>query len=445
MNHCSRLTLFGVGGIICLLCALLLPAAVHAADAPDYLPGEVVVKLFNAADLPGVAADYALEVSPISQFGTRPIFRLRILDGQEPPLKAAQLAGDGRVEYAEPNYLHSTPEGQKRSSWARVEGVTNLTDQWAAAKIRLPAAHTVGRGAGVIVAVLDTGIDARHPAFAGRIHGGYDFVDMDPDPSEVFSGAEDLAFGHGTHVAGLVALAAPEARLMPLRVLNGAGEGNVWVLAEALAFAVNPDGDLATDDGADVINLSLSTGRRTDFLDEILSVVTCSAGSDDEWDDGDENDGDEDDRDEDDAGSDQDDDYAAGCLSRGGAVVVAAAGNNGASVPEYPAAEGSSGLLAVAATGPTDTRSIFSNYGPWVSLGAPGEAILSAIPNGAWGAWSGTSMAVPLVAGTAALVRAQAPYLTPAEVAWQITATAAPMGGDLPVRLDAAAALGLLR
>jgi subtilisin family serine protease len=413
-----------------------MPSPLYASDIPDYTPGEVVVKLLTAADLPQVAADYALEATPLSQFGARPIFRLRITDGQEPLIKAAQLAGDSRIEYAEPNYLYNTPEGQKRSSWARVEGAVNHTDQWAAAKLRLDAAHSAARGAGVVVAVLDTGIDPSHPVFAGRLYGGYDFVDMDPDPHEVAGVPQSLAYGHGTHVAGIVARAAPDASIMPLRVLDPEGVGNMWVLAEALAFAVDPDGNPATDDGAHVINLSLSTSRRTDLLSEIVAMVTCSDGDDDEGED------DRDDEEGDDGWDDEEgDDRSASCLSRRGAVVVAAAGNNGSAAPEYPAAESNPGLLAVAATTPGDTRATFSNYGSWVSLGAPGEAILSAVPGSQWGAWSGTSMATPWVAGAAALLRSQAPQLAPSDIAVQLMVAAASIGGDVPARLDVAAAL----
>jgi subtilisin family serine protease len=124
-------------------------------------------------------------------------------------------------------------------------------------------------------------------------------------------------------------------------------------------------------------------------------------------------------------------------------VVVAAAGNNGATNAEYPAAESNPGLLAVAATTPQDTKAAFSNYGQWVSIGAPGEAIVSAIPGNRSGAWSGTSMAAPFAAGVAALVRAHNSQFLPGQVVQQIKSTAASVGGPVPLRIDAAAALGL--
>jgi subtilisin family serine protease len=417
-----------LSGLLLLAVGLASVQQVRAEISPDYVANEIVVKLRQAADLPAIAPEYGLHPTPLSQFGAHPIYRLRIMDGVTPPDKAEALEVDPRVQYVEPNYLHSTPEGQKRSSWARVESVSDQTAQWAVSKIRLPEAHTIQQGAGVTVAVLDTGVDAAHPALAGKLVAGYDFVDLDADPSEVGVSGEQPVFGHGTHIAGIIAVAAPAARIMPLRVLDHNGQGNLWVLAEALAYAVDPDGDPATADGAAVINLSLSTLRPTSLLEEVISWVTCN---------------DDDNKDADNKDAD-DDEQEHGCDSRQGSVVVVAAGNNGGTTPEYPAAESEPGLLAVAATTPDDTRAAFSNYGSWVTIGAPGEDILSAIPGGQWGAWSGTSMATPFVAGIAALVRAAQPQMTPEAVNQQIINAAVNVGGDVPLRVDAAAALGVV-
>lgn len=423
------------------LCALVLAGGmlvtlrpVRADGGRGYIPGEIVVKLFNATDLDGVTADFGLNPTPLKQFGSRPIYVLRIVDGEEAPNKAERMAKDNRIQYVEPNHRYSAPEGQKRSSWARVENVTDYAEQWAAAKIHLPEAHTAGSGAGVIVAVLDTGVDATHSALADHLMSGYDFVDMDADPSEVGVPEVDSVYGHGTHVAGIVALTAPGAKIMPVRVLDQNGEGNIWVLAEALRYAVNPDGDLATDDGATVINMSLGTDQRTAFLDDIINLVTCSNNG---------------------SGEGGHDVRAANgvtmgangkpeeCLSGKGAVIVAAAGNDGDTLKEYPAAEDSKGVLAVAATTQDDVRASYSNYGSWVQIGAPGDAILSTVPGNQWGAWSGTSMATPFVAGVAALVQSGNTGLTPDEVTRHIVDSADAISGEVRLRVDAAAALGV--
>lgn len=131
------------------------------------------------------------------------------------------------------------------------------------------------------------------------------------------------------------------------------------------------------------------------------------------------------------------------CLSRNGAVIVAAAGNDGNTIKEYPAAEDGKGVLAVAATTQDDVRASYSNYGSWVQIGAPGDDILSTVPGNQWGAWSGTSMATPFVAGVAALVRSIDSTLTPDEVTRHIVSTADGISGEVRLRVDAAAAVGV--
>lgn len=430
----------------CTICFLVIAAALGSAgfgrasaqELPEYEPDEVVVKLVQTGDLESVAAGFQLALPPLDQFGERPIYRLAILDGATPPEKAEELLGDSRVLYAEPNYFQQTPEGQQRISWARGGSAGEYVAQWAGAYLGLPAAHTVTRGEGVVVAVLDTGIDRTHPALAGRVLTGYDFVDMDADPAEVGISGADITYGHGTHVAGLVALAAPDVQILPVRVLDRDGSGKLWVLAEALAYAVNPDGDLDTPDGAQVINLSISTLRRTALLNEIVRDVICADDDDDIDDDDDDDDNGDNDR----RRGDDDDACLAGAGR--GAVVVAAAGNRGSSTPEYPAAEGLAGLLAVAAHTENGGLADFSNRGAWVHVAAPGDRILSSVPAGEYGVWSGTSMATPLVAGQAALVRAANPLSGTVEIAVHMQRTASPAAaGEGPPQVDAAAALGL--
>lgn len=392
-----------------------LSAPTGAQEDADYLPDEVVVELVSELDLPGVAADYYLDPVPIAQFGSRPIYRLRILDGALPPDRAAQLMLDVRVLLAEPTYLQGAPESRQRYSWARGGGVDQYEGQWAASRLCLDDAHAVTRGAGVTVAVLDTGADLTHPALAGRLVPGWDFVDMDDDPSEEGVYGQSLGYGHGTHVAGLVALAAPGAKIMPVRVLDPDGMGNIWVLAEALVWAADPDGNPETHDGADVINLSLGTAFHSELIEEILEDVTC----------------------------DLDDDEECFAADHRGAVVAAAAGNGGDSTPQYPAAEEEDGVLAVAASTVTDSLASFSSYGDWVDVAAPGKAILSSVPGGGYGTWSGTSMAAPLAAGEAALVRALYPSLSAEEIVDRIESTAIEIPGPVPYRICPTGGVGL--
>ncbi|MCU0929547.1 MAG: S8 family serine peptidase, partial [Burkholderiaceae bacterium] len=232
---------------------------------------QVLVQVEAGVEVAALAAARGLSV--VGRFGQRPIYRLQLPAGGDAERVAASLRGVSGVVFAEPNVDSETPEGRRNTFWAIGNSAQDYVGQWAPATLRLAQAHAVTTGTGVRVAVLDTGLETTHPAFAGRLARradgrllGRDFVDGDDDPSERGSVA-DAGFGHGTHVAALVALAAPGATLMPVRVLDPAGTGNAWVLAEALAWAVDPDGDPRSDDGAHVVNLSLGSTRPTRMLE----------------------------------------------------------------------------------------------------------------------------------------------------------------------------------
>lgn len=400
------------------------PMRARASRTNKIMPAEVVAKLVSAGDLSIIASQYGLDPVPIDRFRSEPLYRLRILDGDDPNDKADALLSDlqGRVVYAEPNLLGESPEGKARVTWS-VGNPGDFVAQWAPAKIRLPQAHTVTRGAGITVAVLDTGVDLTHPALAGKLVQGYDFVDDDLDPSEVGNHTANPTFGHGTHVAGLIALAAPDAKIMPLRVLDENGIGCAWTLAKALAFAMDPDGNPTTNDNAQVINLSLATSERSKLIRDVIKAVICNDGNQHQ----------------------SPSDLPCFSASGRGAVVAAAAGNESSSDPEYPAGDGRNGMISVGASTQSDRLAAFSNFGSWVDVLAPGEGILSSVPGGIFGTWSGTSMSTPLVAGEAALVRAKFPSLKPAKVAQRIIDESAEIRGPVRRRIDAAAALGLGR
>jgi subtilisin family serine protease len=346
---------------------------------------------------------------------------LSILDGSSPETKSSQLLSDNlkRITYAEPNEVSQAPEGVGRVIWSGGGGVSSYAAQWAGATIRLDQAHTVSTGLGITVAVIDTGVDMTHPALAGRLVPGYDFVDQDNDPSEVGTAGVTPMYGHGTHVAGLVALAAPGAMIMPIRALDPFGKGDTWVVAKALAFAVDPDGNPNTNDGADVINLSMSTTTQSSLLRDVIRAVTCVNS---------------------DGGQGN-----LPCFQPGGrgAVVVAAAGNHSSSTLEYPAGDNLPALISVGATNESDLLATFSNYGSWVKVGAPGDTIMSSVPGGGYGAWSGTSMATPLTSGEVALVLSAFPSMTGFQAAQQVFGAATIIGGQVSHRIDAASAVGI--
>lgn len=406
--------------------------AAEAAPRPDRpVPREIVMQVADGQSADAVAATHGLSL--LDQFGLRPIWRARIAAGDTVKRAVEALGADARVVYAEAHVEHQTPEGRHNVVWAIGGSEDEWAAQWAPKALRLPEAHALATGAGVRVAFLDSGADLAHSALAGRWARdgqgrllGRDFVDGDDDPSEA-GGVGDPGFGHGTHVAGLIALAAPDAKLMPVRVLEPSGQGNVWVLAEALMWAVDPDGNPLTADGADVANLSLGTTRRTRFLDQVIELATCSDDDDDE-EDGYDGPGFEADK--------------ARCDAQGGTVVMAAAGNESAAKPLiYPAAEQAEGQLSIAASTSRRRLATFSSRGPWVNLAAPGDRIISSVPGDQWAVWSGTSMASPLATGVAALLRERQPDWKAVDVTKRMQDRSAAMCGTSMRQIDAAAAV----
>ena len=226
---------------------------------------------------------------------------------------------------------------------------------------------TTGAGEATI-AVLDSGVDASHPDLP-RLAPGYDVVNHDSDP------ADDL--GHGTEVAGAIAArlgngigaagVCPLCSIMPVKVIDGVR--GVASDADIVAGIV-----WATDHGADVINLSLAGPEYSRALQDGVGYAT----------------------------------------SRGVVVVVAAGGNDGTATKQYPAAL--DGVVGVAASDDHDRLYDFSNHGAHLDLAAPG-CVYTTLRGGAYGEACGTSLAAPLVAGIAGLVRAHRPALTGDQVA----------------------------
>ncbi|MER5332246.1 type VII secretion-associated serine protease mycosin [Micromonospora sp. NPDC002717] len=246
-------------------------------------------------------------------------------------------------------------------------------------------------GAGVTVAVVDSGVDRRHPQLAGRVLDGTDLLDPGGD------GGRDCA-GHGTGVASIIAAGprdgvafhglAPGARILPVRVseqqvVEGRESGRT-VGAEDFARAIR----WAVDHDADVLNLSVVL-----YADN--PAVRAAVG------------------------------YAV----ERDVVVVAAAGNlhDSGDPRPYPAAY--DGVLGVGAIGADGARSPFSQTGEYVDLVAPGSDVLMAAPGQGHHRAEGTSYAAPFVAATAALLRQYRPELSAAQVAQRIMASADPAPG----------------
>ncbi len=334
---------------------------------------------------------------------------------------AAVLQVSPAVAYAEPDYLAYAAGGfaapaRQANGPLSAQGVqpndTFWSAQWGMRRAQSPLAWELTTGAPtVVVAVIDSGIDLTHPEFAGRLQPGFDYVDWDAVPQD--------QFGHGTHVAGVIAAAGNNGRgvagsawgvqLLPLRALDSAGVGTASNIAQAVLGAANR--------GVGVINLSLALSGPSTTLQNALVVA-----------------------------------------SNNNILLVAAAGND--SQPgflpapvRYPAAYPE--VVAVAATTRWEERAPYSNGGPEMELSAPGgeinDPIFSASLNGAYAMLYGTSIAAAHVSGAAALLRSYAPQWSAAAVRDALRNTASKVGSASYVagrndllgfgRIDAAAAL----
>jgi len=383
MQRFIRITLVSM---LCLTAGMgLLPAQpLEAVGVEDYEPGQIVVKLASSLgdDILGVNQTYGTTTAA-TLFHHDDVLLLQAPAGADVEQLAQLMTADPRLEYAEPNYINESPED---GSTDRIYGwggqdPAPLKSQDANKTMRLEAAHGFEQGQGTLVAVLDTGVQMSHPALADNLSAlGFDFVDNDPAPEDEANGLDDdgdgrvdETVGHGTHVAGIVLLVAPEASILPVRVLNSDGRGNDFRTANAILYAAYA--------GADAVNLSLGTTQPSAVLRDAVSE-------------------------------------AAGM----GVVVVAAAGNLNSLVKQYPAAEACA--IAVTSVDAKDRKSSFAGYGDWIGVAAPGENIYSAFPVDGFAWWSGTSMSTPFVAGQAALLRGVNPELTLDEIGLLIGGTA---------------------
>lgn len=298
------------------------------------------------------------------------------------------LAFDPRIVTRESNTWIENAEARQQS-FAFDDGFnSSLTyaQQTAATLIHLADAHQVATGKGVKVAIIDTGLDLAHPAFSGRIVGGWDFVTNDANPSDERDfvdndgdGRVDEAFGHGTHVAGIVRLVAPDAQLLVVRVLDADGRGDLVTVAAGVRWAVQQ--------GAKVINLSLGSTGRLDALQDVLAEAELA-----------------------------------------GVTVIATAGNWGTNkLVDFPGT--SSHAMCVAAVDGTGVGAAFSSTGSEVELSAPGVAIRSAYPGNAYRQWSGTSMAAPFVTGAVALLAEKHPAWNLIEMETRLQSTTSPLAG----------------
>ncbi len=304
---------------------------------------------------------------------------------------AAQRDFARRVLQADPRVV--SVEDDATASAAVTPSDPHWEKQWNARRVRAGGAWDVTRGdKGVIIAIVDTGVDSSHPDLRGRMVRGWDFHNNDPNPYD-----DD---GHGTAVATTAAAAGNDGvgiagmcwqcRIMPVKVLNGKGHGSHSNIAAGVIWAA--------DHGADVINMSIAGLSATTLLGNAVA-------------------------------------YA----QRKGSIVVAAAGNFGTSRRTFPAAY--PGVISVAATNDLDRLYRWSNRGNWVTMAAPGCAF-SGRPHARWAWLCGTSLAAPIVSGTLGLMESVVPRLSRTRLTAMLTnSTANVRTSTRSGRLDATRAV----
>lgn len=355
-----------------LTLAAVAAPALAADPRPQRVPGRLVLR--GRAGLSGDALARALQA-----VGARRVDVVGELDGTVVEADERDLVG---VESAlRRSGLFSSVERDHLVRVAEDPNDSHYAAQWGLPRAGVPAAWALSSGAGVTVAVVDTGVEASHPDLQGQLLPGYDFINDDGDP--------DDDNGHGTRMVGIVGAVrdnaegisgvAPAARVLPVKALDAQGYGPYSAVANGITYAV--------DQGAQVINLSLVGAAPSSILQAAVDYAVAHD-----------------------------------------VVVVAASGNYGSDAPAYPAA--SSGAVAVAAITENDGHPIFSNYGAWISVAAPGVDIVTTSLDASYAGSTGTSPAAAMASGVFALLRAANPQMGRLEAIGRVQSGAANLGSS---------------
>lgn len=372
------------------------PPALPQGDLPPFADDEILVALSSDSADDGddaIARDLGLDVIervPLSLLDLR-VVRFRIPDGRSVTDVVAALSGDARVISAQPNYTYRQDAGDAETPAQAL--------QYALAKVDLDAAHEKARGRGVLVAVIDSGIDADHPGLDGAVLDVLDVTDK----------GETAPHDHGTAIAGIIRARgqvqgiAPDAGLLSVRAFVPSDEGPNAATTMGILRGIA----WAAEKNTRIINMSFSGA-----YDPLMAQGVAAA-------------------------------------HERQIIMVAAAGNGGPEGPAaYPAAYDE--VIAVTATDIADRLYVQANRGAYIAVAAPGVDVLVLALDQAHLVQSGTSFAAAHVSGILALMLEQQSEMTADEALWALTAAAhdlGPAGWDDEFgagRTDAAKTLRLL-
>lgn len=344
------------------------PPKTQTADTQQWVPGRLLVQ-----PRPGLSDDELAKT--LKTHGAKSVGRIAGINVHIVQLPAqasekaiaALLAKNPNIKFAEPDMILK-PDATANDPY--------YGSAWHLPKIGAPAAWDTASGRAIIIAILDSGVDASHPDLAGKLVAGWNFYDNNSNTSDVY--------GHGTKVAGAaaaitnnslgVAGVAGGATIMPIRVTATTGSAPISAMASGLTWAA--------DRGARVANLSFQAAG--------YSTIQS----------------------------------AAQYLKNKGGLLTTAAGNSGTQQTfAY-----TDTLIVASATDANDAKTSWSSYGNFVSVAAPGAGIYSTVRGGGYAAVNGTSFAAPVTAGVVALMMATNPTLPASKIQSLLYASAVDLG-----------------
>ncbi|MCK6481904.1 MAG: S8 family serine peptidase [Planctomycetes bacterium] len=361
-----------------------------APEEEDIVGGTVMVRLREGADEDEFEQNHGGETE--GELLDLEWFEVTVPEGMEAEEFLESLGLDDDVIEKEPVLLSESPEGEQSNVAFTASDATktdvNTQDGFALAGVL--QAQALASGSGIKVAIVDSGLlPGGHPDLAGKVLAGWDFVDGDADPVDAADGVDndldgltDEGVGHGTFIAGIVAAVAPEARILPVRVLDSDARGSSLRVAKGIVWAVEA--------GARIINLSIGVRRKSGVIQDALQVA----------------------RDR-------------------GVLVVVSAGNAGMNgTLAFPG--GLSDVVTVTAVDGNGVRPSFANVSSKVDLAAPGVDVLAPFGGSGYARWSGTSFAAPFASAGAALVLSRAPAMDATDAGKVLVDTAVPVDAVNP-------------